>query len=437
MRRAVADLSALSFATGLSMVLGFAAQVFLTRALPPEDYGALNAALAAITLASPLAGFGVGKYWLRIFGAHGWSGMAWVRPSIALAAMGTTTAALLVSAWSQLSALDPSISLVAVVLLPTLILYPASETVYAKLQIEADYTGLSLRQLLPNLVRLGVASLALALGLQLLEVATLLSASLTVLALLFMRSVAKAGSGGLHLAGHGPRPEQVDARPPTLSQIGQAAWPFTLSGLFYLVYYQSDIVLLGWLAGPEAAGVYYVAFAVMAAVFMVPSVLHQKYLLPKLHRWVEHDKPKLLAVYRFGNGATLALGVVIGALVFALAPFAIDLVFGPDYTVAGRVVQVLALAIPGRYLATSVGAVLATEDNMRRKVWLMGLSAVVNVTLNVLLIPGHAMIGAAMATVISETVLLVSYLIAVRAFVFGPHALTGWTIVPGGWNADD
>src|SRR5690606_33954776 len=114
----------------------------------------------------------------------------------ALAAMGTTTAALLVSAWSQLSALDPSISLVAVVLLPTLILYPASETVYAKLQIEADYTGLSLRQLLPNLVRLGVASLALALGLQLLEVATLLSASLTVLALLFMRSVAKAGSGG-------------------------------------------------------------------------------------------------------------------------------------------------------------------------------------------------------------------------------------------------
>src|SRR5690606_35557490 len=76
-RRAVADLSALSFATGLSMVLGFAAQVFLTRALPPEDYGALNAALAAITLASPLAGFGVGKYWLRIFGAHGWSGMAW------------------------------------------------------------------------------------------------------------------------------------------------------------------------------------------------------------------------------------------------------------------------------------------------------------------------------------------------------------------------
>jgi len=435
-RRALADLSALTFATGFGMALAFAAQVLLTRALPPEGYGALNAAIAAITLVSPLAGFGVGKYWLRVFGAHGWAGLAWVRPSLTLAAIGTAASAAIVAAWSQLAALDSDIASVALVLLPTLVLFPASETLYAKLQVEANYSGLAFRQLLPNVVRFCVAGLAVSIGLRTTEVAIALSVSLTVLGLIFLIDVAKAGKGDLRLVGHGPKRDVSQITAPELTAVGRAAWPFTLSAMFYLVYYQSDVMLLGWLGGPEAAGIYNVAFAVMAAVFMVPSIFHQKYLLPKLHRWVEHDRPKLLAVYRFGNGASLALGAAVAILVFLLSPPLVRLIFGEEYSAAGRVLQVLAFVIPGRYLATSVGAVLATEDNMRRKVWLMGLSALVNLALNLLLIPSYGMIGAATATVVSETVLLAAYLLAVRAFVFGKDAFSRWTVVPGGWNSD-
>src|SRR5690606_31615279 len=122
-----------------------------------------------------------------------------------------------------------------------------------------------------------------------------------------------------------------------------------------------------------------VAFAVMAAVFLVPSVVHQKYLLPKMHRWAEHDRDRFLSAYRLGNGATLALGVVMAVAVYLVAPVAIPLVFGQDFAAATAVIAILCVAIPGRYLATSVGAVLVTQDNMRRKVWLMGLTAAVNV----------------------------------------------------------
>src|SRR5690606_28888087 len=129
----------------------------------------------------------------------------------------------------------------------------------------------------------------------------------------------------------------------------------------------------------------------------------QKYLLPKLHRWIEHDKPKVLAVYRFGNGSTLALGVVVAIGLYLVGPWALTLVFGEQYAPAGAVLRVLAVAVPARYLATSAGAVLATEDNMRRKVWLMGLTALVNLSLNVALIPRYGIHGAAWATVASET----------------------------------
>jgi len=418
------------------MALAFAVQVLLTRALAPAGYGALSTAISAIALTAPLAGLGVGKFWLRVFGAHGWRGLAWLGPTVRLAAVGTAVSALTVIAWTSFAALDRTIVAVTLIMLPTLLLYPASETLDAKLQVEANYVALAVRQLLPNLARTVVAVVAVAFGIQAVGVSIGLSAALTALAALFIAEVARASNGNLRLVGHGPRPEELTAAAPSLAEVARSAWPFALSGVFYNVYYQSDVMMLGWLRGPEAAGIYNVAFAVMAAVYLVPSIVHQRYLLPKLHRWIEHDKPKLLAVYRFGNGATLALGVAVAALLLALSPFAVRLVFGEDYAEAGRVLQVLALAVPGRYLATSVGAVLATADNMRRKVWLMGLSALVNLTLNLLLIPRIGATGAAIATVASETVLLVSYLLAVRAYVFGQEALRGWTLVPGGWNAD-
>src|SRR5690606_1681884 len=95
---------------------------------------------------------------------------------------------------------------------------------------------------------------------------------------------------------------------------------------------------------------------------------------------------------------------------------------------ATAVIAILCVAIPGRYLATSVGAVLVTQDNMRRKVWLMGLTAAVNVGLNLWLIPRYGVAGAAWATVASETVLLMLYLGAVHRYVFGRDTFKGWTL---------
>src|SRR5690606_15922288 len=176
-------------------------------------------------------------------------------------------------------------------LLPTVLLYPASEMLFAKLQLEEAYRRLALWQAAPHATRLLVAATALAVGADLRQVAFGLTAGLTLLIVLFGRQLWKASRGQIALVGHEERPATPSAVAPGLGAVMRGAWPFALSGMFYLVYYQSDVVLVGWLDGPEAAGVYNVAFAVMAAVFMLPSVVHQKYLLPKLHRWIEHDKP--------------------------------------------------------------------------------------------------------------------------------------------------
>lgn len=197
-------------------------------------------------------------------------------------------------------------------------------------------------------------------------------------------------------------------------------WPFGLATIFHLVYFQSDIILLKYINGDEAAGVYNVAFTVMAAVYLFPSVIYQKFLLPKMHRWANHDRKRFYQVYRQGNIAMLVLGVVAMLAIWGTAFWAIPLLFGAEYRQSFVVINILAVCAPVVFVASSVGATLVTQEHMVRKVKYMGIVAVLNVVLNFTLIPGFGAVGAAVATVISNLVLLVIYYVAAQCLVFAP-----------------
>jgi len=66
---------------------------------------------------------------------------------------------------------------------------------------------------------------------------------------------------------------------------------------------------------------------------------------------------------------------------------------------------------------------------MRRKVGYMGTVAVINVLLNLLIIPLYGAQGAVVSTLLSEIMLLTLYLLAVRKHVFGSDAWRGWSLM--------
>ncbi len=82
--------------------LSFLAQVLFARQLTPGDYGALASALVAVTLLASLAGFGVGQFWLKIFGAEGWLARRWLRPSLGFASLSCLAACLSLGALAWL-----------------------------------------------------------------------------------------------------------------------------------------------------------------------------------------------------------------------------------------------------------------------------------------------------------------------------------------------
>jgi O-antigen/teichoic acid export membrane protein len=223
--------------------------------------------------------------------------------------------------------------------------------------------------------------------------------------------------GDFDLHGHGPR-KAVEAQEafPSIAALLSEAWPYGVHAALYPVFFQVSTILLKYLAGDAQAGVYAIGLSVMTAIYLIPTVIYQKFLLAKLHRWAAHDPTKFWAVYRQGNVGMLILGLLVGAGLLTCAPWVVPLVFGPRYQDVVAILMILALCPPIRFLSTAMGSALLTGDHMRFRVYAIAVSTVVVIVLNALLIPRFGGHGAAWATVAGETVLLVGTALGVRRF---------------------
>lgn len=417
----LASISLLSLTMFASAGMAFFAQLLLARQLGVSSYGAFTTALTIILLVSALGGFGVPEFLLRVFGISGRAAEAWLKPSLKLVFLSCSVLIAGIFIWANYFLDDPLIKTTLFVLLPVVFVAPLSELSYALLQLEANYRRLALLQMLPNLIRCLVAGLALILSMNLWRVSILLSLLSTLSIIIYILMFLKILRGRLDLAERylsiDVQKSKAKVRGYSITNVLRGAWPYGLASIFYLIYYQSDIILLGLLVGSEAAGIYNVAFAIMNAIYLLPNVIYQKYLLPKLHNWAEHDKPRFLKTYHQGNKLMLGLSlIVLLALIFNASWF-IDFAFGLAYENAVKVLWILAFCIPSRYVASSVGGVLVTQNHMRRKVWLMGLTAVLNIILNLILIPKYSFYGAAISTLICQTLLLALYYWAAETYV--------------------
>ena len=437
-RKALAAISFLWLGSLAGAGLVFITHVVLARELTPSGYGVFAAALATINVLGPLAGFGVGGFWLKAFGAEGWGAVRWLTRSFRFIILSTTVTLLLLATWAAFGPHDESFRWLLYWLLPVIVGYSFIELVSAKLQLEERYNALALWRLMQHLARLLLVLLVVsgATGQVNLDTIAVVYAAVAFVMMnagfVQLRAMAQ---GHLALKGH-LKPSDAENIFQTkvtsivrVSDVARQTWPFALTGLFYLVYFQSAVILLKYLASDQAAGIYNVAVTIMTAVYLLPAVIYQQYLLPKFHRWANYDRSRFLEVYRAGNGGMLLLGVFASGAILLLTPWVIPLLFGKAYQEAVSLLAILALCAPVRFLAISIGATLVTQEHMRLKVLYMGMAAVINVLLNILTIPVYGAQGAAVSTLLSEIMLLTLYLLAVRKHVFGSDAWRGWSLM--------
>lgn len=226
------------------------------------------------------------------------------------------------------------------------------------------------------------------------------------------------------LKGHGEK-KAVETTTPDTKETFSHSWAFGLGSFFAFIYVQSDIIMLKYIAGDEQAGLYNVGFILLTAIYLFPSALYQKFLLPKFHRWANQDRQKFYDVYKKGNLIMAILGIVITLFIWSFSWFFIPLMFGEEYVESVKLVNILACTLPFYLVAFSVASTLVTQEHMKKKVQYMGIVAIINILLNALLIPLYQASGAAVATVISNALLLSIYFYANKKYVFNNLEVDG------------
>jgi O-antigen/teichoic acid export membrane protein len=147
--------------------------------------------------------------------------------------------------------------------------------------------------------------------------------------------------------------------------------------------------------GTQAVALYNAAFRLLEAVRLLPAAV-MAVVLPTLFRSAD-ARP----FSRVSWGLT-AFGVVTAMLAWPLAPWLVPAVYGAEYAGALDAFRILMLAFPLMSLNSVLTHQLIGWHGQRSYAAVCGAALVLNLGLNLWLIPAYAIAGAAWATVATE-----------------------------------
>ncbi|MEM1094547.1 MAG: flippase [Bacteroidota bacterium] len=192
--------------------------------------------------------------------------------------------------------------------------------------------------------------------------------------------------------------------------------PLGIAGLFTVYYMRTDQVMVEAMLGPAEAGLYGHAFRLLMALNIVPFIVVQAALFPRLSALYHEQALRVFqTLLRHSGLALLALGVLVAATLYATADLLIVLlVRDPAFAAAAPVLQVLCWTFPFTILNQLGYVTLISMDENAFPVKVLAAVTVFNIAFNALLIPRYGIEGAAAVTVLSEVLIVIAYVARYR-----------------------
>lgn len=221
---------------------------------------------------------------------------------------------------------------------------------------------------------------------------------------------------------------------------------FVIIHLFSLLDYQADAFLISLLLTETDVGWYGAAQTILLAFWMMPNAVRAA-IYPLMTRYYHEDKAKLLLLYNKVNQYLLILILPVTAGTFIIAPTLIQLIFDDSFSPAIPVLKWSIWAVVFAFLNVPNARLMLIYGKQREASWFTGISMIVNVVLNLTLVPQYGIVGAAIARTIASFVFFITIYVYVQRcmlrssvlpFVWRPllvtlvMSVTSWQIRPFG-----
>ncbi|MCK5169711.1 MAG: oligosaccharide flippase family protein [Bacteroidales bacterium] len=192
------------------------------------------------------------------------------------------------------------------------------------------------------------------------------------------------------------------------------SYPFALLALLMIFYYRVDSVMLERMLidGKEQAGIYAQGFRILDAAAMF-AFLFAVLLLPIFSRMIKHKEPvNQLTLFSFLLLIVPVLGVTFASYFYRVE--LIDLLYHQHVEISSSIFGVLILCFIGISASYIFGTLLTAKGNLKELNVLAAGGVAINIILNLVLIPKYYALGAAIASLITQSFTAIIQIILVK-----------------------
>lgn len=179
------------------------------------------------------------------------------------------------------------------------------------------------------------------------------------------------------------------------------SWPLILSGLAVMIYMRIDQIMLGQMMGNKEVGLYSAALRFSEIWYFIPMAIVSSVMPSLTQARLESKEKYLLLLQQLFNNLVRVAYVIAIPMTF-ISTLLVTSLYGPDYSRAGVILAIHIWAAVFVFIGVGMSPWTINEGMMRYSLIQTIGGAIVNICLNIFLIPKYGAAGAAIATLISQ-----------------------------------
>lgn len=224
--------------------------------------------------------------------------------------------------------------------------------------------------------------------------------------------------------------------PTAFKRIIRLSFPFALLGVLMSIYNRIDAVMIERMLGDRGdaeAGIYAASYRILDFFNMI-GFAFASILLPMFARMIKQgqDVSKLLVI---SGRIILSMALIVSCACGFYAQELMQTLYVDATAYWARIFGLLMITFIPVSVAYVFGTLLTAKGNLRAMNLMAVGSVLLNVILNLVLIPEHEALGATIATVITQFLAtIVQVILCVRSFRFAPsggHLVTSLAFIAG------
>lgn len=198
-------------------------------------------------------------------------------------------------------------------------------------------------------------------------------------------------------------------------QLMRTALPFALAAIFVKVYSYVDTLFISKWLNATSVGLYGLAYKLTYAFQFLPLAFTAA-LYPNFSASVVHNREQLPKLFHRAMWYMMLISIPISLGIWIIAE-PLVLLAGSAYQAAAPVLSVLVFVLIPIFLDFPVGSLLNASNKQSTKTKIMGATMLINIVMNVILIPIVGMLGAAIAALVSFIFMLIAGLYFVSKLI--------------------